>query len=120
MSMDNRSAVLRYQFAERIKSELIIVSKLLNTLVDYRDEERKGAKKMLIGLIDSVRAEMMLAHNASGEKEFRRGAELLSEAISLTESDGYGPAGIKVAAAVSAATTVAQESWHYLNEHGLL
>jgi hypothetical protein len=44
----------------------------------------------------------------------------LSEAISLVESNQAGPATLRVADAISDATTAAQEAWQVLSAHGLL
>jgi hypothetical protein len=53
-------------------------------------------------------------------KEFRSAMELLSEAISLTESDQFGPASLKMSESISAVTTVAQGAWEVLSQHGLI
>ena len=53
MSMEPKDAVMHYQFGERAKSELIVTSQLLMTLVDYKDAELAGARRMLLSLMQS-------------------------------------------------------------------
>jgi hypothetical protein len=52
--------------------------------------------------------------------EFQKAINALSEAISLVESNQFDQASQKIAAAISASTTPAQEAWQVLSEHGLL
>lgn len=120
MCMEVRDAIVRYQHAERAKSELLIGSQLITTLTDYRDEQKTGATRVAVTFLEQVRSELMLAFNATSAQEFRKAGELLSEAIGQVESDEYGAASIKIGLAVSAVTTVAQMAWHVLDEHGLI
>jgi hypothetical protein len=120
VSMDPKTAVKNYQFGERAKSELIIVSQLCIALPGISEEERGGAKKMLLMMMDSVRNELQYAATSTGHREFGRAVNSLSTAISLVESNQPEAAVEKIAAAVSASTTPAQEAWQVLSEHGLL
>ncbi len=52
--------------------------------------------------------------------EFRKAIDLLSEAISLTESNEPDQASAKIAMAISASTTPAQEAWQVLEKNGLI
>ena len=118
--MDLKTAVKSYQFAERAKSELIICANLSTAIADFPDREKAGGKRMLIMLMDSIRSDIEFAYKDTGRSEFRRSIDLLSEAISLTESDQYGPARLKMSESISSATTAAQGAWQVLSEHGLL
>ncbi len=120
VSMDPKTAVLNYQYGERAKSELILMSQLSLALTGFSDQERGGAKKMLLMMMESVRSELMFAQKSTGHREFTRAINLLNEAISLVESNQPEQASQKIAMAISAATTPAQEAWQVLSEHGLL
>jgi len=71
-------------------------------------------------MMESVRSELSFAQKSTGHREFSRAINSLSEAISLTESNQPEQASQKIAFAISAATTPAQEAWQVLSEHGLL
>lgn len=118
--MDPKTAVLSYQFAERAKSELIISSQLIIALTGFSETERAGGKRMLLLLLESVRSELQFALRSTGQGEFQKAITSISEAISLVESNQPEQASQKIAAAISASTTPAQNAWQILSEHGLL
>jgi hypothetical protein len=120
MHMEPKDAVLRYQFGERAKSELIIVSQLLMTLPDYKEEERSGGRKVLVTMMNLVRTEIDFAFNSTQATEFKKSINLLNEAISLTESNEWGAASVKIGESISAVTTVAQYAWQVLDEKGYI
>jgi hypothetical protein len=120
VSMDPKTAVLNYQYGERAKSELILMSQLSLALSGFSEQERAGGKKMLLMMMESVRSELMFAQKSTGHREFTKAINSLNEAISLTESNQPEEASKKIAFAISAATTPAQEAWQVLSEHGLL
>jgi hypothetical protein len=70
--------------------------------------------------MDAIRAEIDFAYNSTQTSEFQKAVNLLSEAISLTESSQYGLAAERIGMSVSAVTTPAQEAWEVLSRHGLL
>ena len=118
--MDLKTAVKSYQFAERAKSELIISSQLVIALAGFPDAEKQGGRRMLIMILDSVRAELQFAYHGTERNEFKRAMDLMSEAISLVESDQYGSASLKLSESVSMVTTAAQGAWQVLGEHALI
>ncbi len=118
--MDPATAVRNYQYGERAKSELILMSQLSLALTGFPEQDRAGGRKMLLMMMESVRAELQFAQKSTGHKEFTRAINFLNEAISLTESSQPEQASAKIAQAISAATTPAQEAWQVLSEHGLL
>jgi hypothetical protein len=118
--MDTPTAVRNYQFGERAKSALIIVSQLAMALPDFPEQERAGGRRMLLMLMESVRSEIQFATNSTGHSSFGKAINALNEAISLVESSQPEQATQKIAEAISASTTPAQEAWQVLSEHGLL
>ncbi|HVP97376.1 hypothetical protein [Methanoregula sp.] len=118
--MDLPTAVKSYQFGERAKSELIVVSQLCMALSGFADTQKSGGKKMLLLLMEQVRSEVAFAEKSTGITDFGKAINALNEAISLVESDRPEQAAEKLAAAISASTTPAQNAWQVLSEHGLL
>ncbi len=118
--MDLPTAVKSYQFGERAKSELIVVSQLCQALTGFADTQKSGGRKMLLLLMEQVRSEVAFAAKSTGEREFERAINSLNEAISLVESDQPEQAVEKISAAISASTTPAQVAWQVLSDHGLL
>jgi hypothetical protein len=120
VSMDLKIAVRSYQFGEKAKSELIMMSQFCIALTGFSETERAGGKRMLLMMMESVRSELQFAFKSTGQTEFSKAINALSEAISLLESNQFDQASQKVAVAISASTTPAQEAWQVLSEHGLL
>jgi len=120
VSMDSATAVKNYQYGERAKSELIVLSQLSLALSGFSEQDRAGGRKMLLMMMESVRSELAFAQKSTGHSMFTKAINFLSEAISLTESNQPEEASQKIAMAISAATTPAQEAWQVLSEHGLL
>jgi len=120
VSMDLPTAVKSYQFGERAKSELIICSQLCIALTGFSENERAGGRRMLLMLMESVRSELQFAAKSTGRTEFTKAIDALNTAISLTESNQPEQASEKIAFAISASTTPAQEAWQVLEKNGLL
>lgn len=120
VSMDTPTAIKNYQFGERAKSGLIIASQLAIALPDFPEQERAGGRRMLLLLMESVRSEIQFAANSTGHTSFSKAVNALNEAISLVESNQPEQASQKIASAISASTTPAQEAWQVLSGHGLL
>ncbi len=118
--MDLPTAVKSYQYGERAKSELIMISQLCLALPGFSEQERAGGKRMLLMVVEATRGELQFAVQSTGQTEFQKAVNALSEAISLIESNQPEQASQKVAVAISASTTPAQEAWQVLSEHGLL
>jgi len=119
-TMDLPTAVKSYQFGERAKSELIVTSQLCLALTGFPEGEKAGGRRMLIMVMESVRSELQFAANSTGQHEFQKAIQAINDAISLMESNQPEQATQRVAAAISASTTPAQEAWQVLSEHGLL
>jgi len=118
--MDLPTAVNSFQFGERAKSELIVVSQLCVALTGFPDTQKSGGKKMLLLLMEQVRTEVAFAEKSTGLKDFGKAVNAINEAISLVESDHPEQAAEKLGMAISASTTPAQNAWQVLSEHGLL
>lgn len=74
---------------------------------------------MLLMLMESVRNELQFAAQSTGQSEFNKAINALNMAISLTESNQPDLASEKIAIAISASTTPAQEAWQVLEKHGI-
>jgi hypothetical protein len=117
--MDLKTAVKSYQYSERAKSELIVCSQLVIALGSFPENEKAGGKRMLVLVMEAVRSELEFALRSTEQTDFRKAVDRLSEAISLVESDGFGPASLKISEAVTSSTTVAQKAWQVMEENGL-
>lgn len=118
--LENRKAIISFQYAERIKSGLIIASKLIYQIDGMSEEERLGAEKMLISYLDALLGEIRIAYNASGIRSFKEAGATLEETIGNIRLKRYSEAIRQVSRAISSATTGGQEAAEALAERGLL
>jgi hypothetical protein len=97
-----------------------MTSQLCLALTGFPEGEKAGGRRMLVMVMESVRSELQFAANSTGNHEFQKAIQAVNDAISLMESGQPEQASQRLAAAISASTTPAQEAWQVLSEHGLL
>lgn len=96
--------------SERIKSELIVASKLLAALDEFQDQELEGALKMLENYFHALESEIGIALNSTRDLRF---GEVLDLVSSVNPAD-YDASMDKIARAVSITTTIANEAYQSL------
>jgi len=118
--LDVRDAVISFQYAERIKSGLIIASKLVDEVAVMDEEERKGARKLLIHFMNALLGEIRIAYNASQLNFFKEAGLGLEEGIKNIRSEKYEEALRSISHAVSSATTGGEIAANILKENEML
>jgi hypothetical protein len=116
--MEMKKTIIIYQYAERIKSELIIASGLLAKLDTLAWEERKGAEAMMAAYFEALLGEIRIARGGEGKEsvQFQKAEEKIMEAAAkLMVSDMPG-INRCIAEALSAVTTVCQRAMEELDE----
>ncbi len=96
--------------SERVKSELIIGSKLLVSLGNFKEMEFNGALKMLEIYFNALRGEIGIAYNSTKNQRF---IEILNLISGLDFTD-YEISIERIARAVSTTTTLANEAYQSL------
>ncbi len=115
-----KNDIIGYQFAERIKSELIIGSKMLTVIETLDGSELEGAKIALGAFFDALSIETGMALKATGDKEFALVEEKLNQIKRKIEEADYHEAHATFGRAVSRATTVCARTMSALVEKGLI
>ena len=115
-----RNEIIGYQFAERIKSALIIGSKMLTVVETLKEKELDGAKKAMFAFFDALSAETGMALNATGMQEFVLVEETVTEVKRKIEEEDYDEAHANLGRAVSHATTACDRTMRTLIENGLM
>jgi predicted PolB exonuclease-like 3'-5' exonuclease len=109
---DVKTALKRYQFAERLKSELIIASTMLQ-------KSAKG-EDLLPSFFDALLKEIRIAHAATGSKELSDAEMKIMECSGSISANDYERANKCIAEALSLVTTLAQRSAEILKSAELL
>jgi len=79
--MNTRKAIIIYQYAERVKSELIIASSLLTTMNGLEGNERLGAEKMMVSFLEALAGEIRIAQHVERTMNFIGAERKIMEAI---------------------------------------
>lgn len=115
-----KKAFLVFHYAEKIKTNLIVASTLLELLGGLTDVEIAGAEKLLIAYFNALIMEVNIAANASQIEGFRDIAEKLNEAIEQTGQHNYANAERRISEAISIATTHGSGAAQTLKDKGLI
>ena len=115
-----QEAIMLFQFSERVKSFLIVASRMVDGLKGLEGAELTGARGMFKRFIDAVMAEVRLAHNATRRQEFGDVNALLSEVSNLAGSGLVDEAVRRLAEAISLTATCGSEALAFLQEKGLV
>jgi hypothetical protein len=105
---------------ERIKSELIIATKLLQKLDELEGDELAGAEKLMLSLLDALRGEVNIAHGVLGLRNFEDARTKILEAKELIRLHEYSEATGRLSGAISFVTTSGQRAMQMLKEKELL
>ncbi|PMB74132.1 hypothetical protein C0199_01135 [Candidatus Bathyarchaeota archaeon] len=116
-----KKAVIVFNYAEKIKTSLIVASNLLEFLGGMRDaSEAAGAEKLLVAYFNALILETNIAANASQMERFRDVASKLEEAVEQIKQHNYGNVQRLVSEAISMATTNGNWAAQVLKEKDLI
>ncbi len=119
-SSELRKAFISFQYAERLKSELILASKLVDEVEGMSDEDRLGAEKLLLSFLNALLGEVKIARNVTGVMLFEEVSARVEEAMEKVRLRRYDEALREVAQAISFATTCCQRAANELKVSGLI
>ncbi|MBW1972450.1 MAG: hypothetical protein DRG20_00665 [Deltaproteobacteria bacterium] len=118
--MDTKKAIHLFQYSEKLKSELIIASKMLTTLTEVnQEEERRGAEKMMISYLNGVISEIRIAQALEMSINFLGAEKKVLEAAGRIRLNQYSEAAYSISEALSHATTSCQRTLQFLIDQGL-
>ena len=118
--MDTRKTILVYQYAERIKSELIIASELLAEMLTLRSEERTGAEKMMHSYLEALTREIKIAQNIEKSVNFVGAEKKVIEATGRLRLSEYSEMNRCISEALSFITTSCQAAMEALEQEQLI
>jgi len=117
---DIGKAVVCFQYVERIKSELIIAAKLLEFIIDLKDDEQSSANKLFRWYLDAVLGEINIAHNVIGRQDFLQAREKVTAALEKVQQRLFEDAIRQVSEAISAVASSGQWAMQVLKDNGFL
>jgi hypothetical protein len=119
--METREAILDFQYAEKMKSGLIIATTLLDQLVSLkREEELSGGKKVLVWYLEGLLREIRIAENVLGYGHYGELERKVMEVIGRIHMSQFQEAQGSFSEAISLATTSCQTAMNFLMERKLV
>jgi len=115
-----KRAVIIFLYVERIKSELIIGSKLLEEIENTSENQREGAEKILLAYLEMLQSETKLAQQVSSVSNFENVQLKLESAHQNMRDHKYSEALKNISQAISLTTTIGQKSIEQLREKALV
>jgi hypothetical protein len=118
--MNTREAILDLQYAEKMKSGLIIGTGLLDQLVSLKGEELAGGKRVLIWYLEGLLREIRIAENVLGKGHYGDLERKVMEVAGRVQMSQFQDALRSFSEAISSATTSCQASMSFLVEKRLI
>lgn len=115
-----KRALVCFQHAERIKSELIIAAKLLEKINALSGEKLSGASKLYSYFLEALEGEINIAHNVLRLQDFEKAGSKVAAAADKAHYFQYEEAMNLLSEAMSSITTSGQKAAEVLKKKGLL
>jgi hypothetical protein len=119
--MEIREAILDFQYAEKMKSGLIIGTTLLDQMASLKkEEELSGGKKVLVWYLEGLLREIRIAENVLGSGRYTDLERKVMEVIGRIHMSQFQEAQGSFSEAISLATTSCQTAMNFLIEKKLV
>lgn len=117
---NRREAILIFHFADRVKAELLLASRLLNTVMQMEGQEREGAGRVLVDFFRGLEQEINLAQVQIGDPDMIRLRTVMTGLIGMADSNMLADIQSHLTWMISTMATYAQRSMEYLVKEKLL
>jgi hypothetical protein len=117
---NRREAILVFHFADRVKAELLLASRLLNTVMQMEGQEREGAGRVLVDFFRGLEQEINLAQVQIGDPNMIRLRTVMTGLIGMADSNMLADIQSHLTWMISTMATYAQRSMEYLVKEKLL
>ena len=120
VGLEVKDAIRGFQYAEGLRSELMIAHKLLEELRCLKGEELKGGEKIALSFFGALMGEMRFAQNAVRSKSLLDAETKIMEATGSVKLHRFEDAVRSVAEAVSLTSNISCETLTLLQDRKLL
>jgi hypothetical protein len=116
----SREAILLFHFADRLKSELLIASKLLTSLLQLKGQEQEGGKRLFLDYFRALEGEMGLGMALINDQDMVRVRTVLTGLTGMVDSNMFNEVQEHLTWIISTMTTYAQRAMEFLMKEKLL
>jgi len=118
--MDIKTAINVYSQCDKIKSGLIWASQAVDGLMGLPEMEKRGALKVVRGLVERVGFEALLCRKLTCDAEWMNLEKDIDMARVMIDSGVPGEASFHLTHALTQVTTMGRRSMAVLRDQGLL
>lgn len=117
---NRREAILAFHFADRIKAELLLASRLLSAVIPMEGLEQEGAGKLFLEFLRGLEQEINLTAMQIGDPEMIRVRTVMAGLIGMADANMFADIQEHLTWMLSTMTTYAQRAMEYLVKEKLL
>jgi hypothetical protein len=115
-----RQAILMFHFADRIKAELMLASRLLGTLNQLQGLEREGGIRLFLDFLKGLEGEINLGQLQIGDPEMVRIRTVMTGLMGMVESNMLTDIQSHFTWMITIMATYAQRAMEYLVQEKLI
>jgi hypothetical protein len=117
---NRREAILAFHFADRVKAELLLASRLLQSVTQMEGLEREGAGRLFVDFLKGLDQEVNLAQVQIGDPDMVRLRTVMTGLIGMADANMFADIQSHLTWMVSTMATYAQRAMEYLLKEKLL
>lgn len=115
-----REAILAFHFADRVKAELLLASRLLHTVTQMEGLEREGAGRLFVDFLQGLEQEVNLVQAQISGPDMIRVRTVMTGLIGMADANMFADIQSHLTWMISAMATYAQRAMEYLVKDKLL
>jgi hypothetical protein len=115
-----RHAIILFHFADRIKAELLIASRLLGAILPLKDEQRVGAGRVFLEYLKGLEQEINLGAVQIDDPEMVRVRTVITGLLGMADSGMYQDMQEHLTWMLTVMTTYAQRGLEHLLKEKLM
>ncbi len=116
----SRQAILAFHFADRIKAEILLASRLLDSVAQMQGLEHEGASRLFLVFLQGLELEINLAQTQINEPEMVRVSTVMRGLLGMADARMYQEMQSHFTWMISVMATFAQRAMEYLIREKLL
>ena len=117
---NRRAAILAFHFADRVKAEIILASRLLGAVSQMQGQEREGAGRLFLDFLKGLEQEINLAQVQIGDPEMVRLRTVMTGLLGMADARMFQEMQTHFTWMISVMATYAQRAMEYLVKKELL
>jgi cell division FtsZ-interacting protein ZapD len=118
--LDKKEAIFSYQYGEKIKSCLIIATKLMDRMASMKGEQLLGAQELFKDFLQYLILEIRIAINSATVEPLEDAEKKLHEVIKNVQIGEFSQVIKMLSEAISKATTCCQRAMTKLKDEKLI